>query len=113
MTSRYLPKVLFAVFLCASPVDVSAFAIAPICPDRESVWMPTPEELMKFKTGSTKDRPNFCKADLTSADLSGVDLTGAFLGLANLREANLSGANLSGANLSRADLTGANLSDSL
>ena len=70
MTSRYLPKVLFAVFLCASPVDVSAQPlIAETCP-HQSVWMPTPEELMKlFKTETTKDRPNFCKADLSGADL--------------------------------------------
>jgi len=69
MTSRYLPKVLFAVFLCASPVDVSAQRlIAETCP-HQSAWMPTPEELMKFKTGTTKDRPNFCKADLSGADL--------------------------------------------
>ena len=66
MTSRSLPKVLFAMFLCASPVDVSA-AVDP-CP-HQSVWMPTPEELMKFKTETTKDRPNFCKADLSGADL--------------------------------------------
>jgi hypothetical protein len=60
MTSRYLPKVLFAVFLCASPVDASA-QMDP-CRSRESLWMPTPEELRKFRTGATKDRPNFCKA---------------------------------------------------
>ena len=88
MTSRYLPKVLFAVFLCASPVDVSAGSlIAETCP-HQSVWMPTPEELMKFKTETTKDRPNFCKADLI----------GAFLAEANLSGANLSGADLNGAN---------------
>jgi uncharacterized protein YjbI with pentapeptide repeats len=50
--------------------------------------MPTPEELMKFKTETTKDRPNFCKADLI----------GAFLAEANLSGANLSGADLNGAN---------------
>ena len=82
MTSRYLPKVLFAVFLCASPVDVSAMFVEPCL--RQSVWMPTPEELMKFKTGTTKDRPNFCKADLSGAILRG----------ANLRGANLSGASI-------------------
>jgi hypothetical protein len=75
MTSRYLPKVLFAVFLCASPVDVSAQPpIAETCP-HQSVWMPTPEELMKlFKTETTKDRPNFCKADLSDADLRGANM---------------------------------------
>src|SRR4249919_1519797 len=73
MTSRYLPKVLFAVFLCASPVDVSAQPLIAECP-HQSVWSPTPEESMKFKTGTTKDRPNFCKANLSGADLSAADL---------------------------------------
>ena len=50
----------------------------------QSVWMPTPEELMKFKTATTKDRPNFCKADLSGAILSG----------ANLRVLKLSGASI-------------------
>ena len=66
MTSRYLPKVLFAVFLCASPVDVSAGFEIDLDPyPHQSEWMPTPEELMKFKKGTAIDRPNFCKANLS------------------------------------------------
>jgi Pentapeptide repeats (8 copies) len=111
MTSRYLPKVLFAVFLCASPVDVSAQPlIAETCP-HQSVWRPAPEELMKFKTETTKDRPNFCKADLRGAKLNGANLNGADLSGADLRGADLRGANLDSAALSGADLRGANLSN--
>ena len=111
MTSRYLPKVLFAVFLCASPVDVSArVVLVPECAPHQSVWMPTPEELVKFKTETTKDRPNFCKADLRGADLTKADLSGAKLSGANLRGAHLNDAMLRGADIRRADLNDANLS---
>ena len=109
MTSRSLPKLLFAViFFFASPVDVSAQIVDP-CPSHQSSWTPTPEELIKFKTGPRKNRPNFCKADLSSANLADATLSSANLSGVNLSGAHLSDANLSGANTIGADLSGAEL----
>jgi uncharacterized protein YjbI with pentapeptide repeats len=104
---------LFAIFLCASPVEVRAQDRE--CPN-QSPWTPTPEELTKFKMGTGTERPNFCNADLSDANLSGADLNRANLSRANLRSAklffaDLFSADLIDADLSRADLNGAHLSD--